>query len=251
MMKTKSIVKNSIPSKESAEQGPSSTKDPFEDAIKSLKEAGSDAMGEGRYWDAIDNFSLALFYVQDANVLANRSLAYLELEKYYFSYIDANEALKLKEDFAEALLIKALALCGLKYYTEARECLDACLELDPTKMNAKLTKFSITKLEDDYQLEPDKLVGYDPHEADSPRLMDLLTGGLSELNLADTESDTSEEQSEDEEYENGTYVYHDEDEDNTQSDIAAMYGDGCSSMGDIHEFDNESYALSEEEDGSD
>lgn len=66
--------------------------------------------------------------------------------RYYFSYIDANEALKLKEDFAEALLIKALALCGLKYYTEARECLDACLELDPTKMNAKLTKFSITKL---------------------------------------------------------------------------------------------------------
>lgn len=79
------------------------------------------------------------------------------------------------------------------------------------------------------------MVGYDPHEADSPRLIDLLTGGLSELNLADTESDTSEEQSEDEEYENGTYVYHDEDEDNTQSDIAAMYGDGCSSMGDIHE----------------
>jgi hypothetical protein len=81
MLKTKSIVKNSIPSKESAEQGPSSIKDPFEDAIKSLKEAGSDAMSEGRYWDAIDNFSLALFYMQDANVLANRSLAYLELEK--------------------------------------------------------------------------------------------------------------------------------------------------------------------------
>lgn len=254
-MSALAIGESSLPNDEYGDN-PSGS-DPLEQVVKDLKSAGSEALDENRYWDAIDNFSLALFYREDASVLANRAMAYLELEKqvflgieiesrfsYYVAYIDANEALKLKEDFAAAWCIKALALSGLGYYTEARECLDTCLELDPTNMDAKLAKFSIASSvsfrhdhpslqEDNYLVEPDKLIDYDPHKGDSPRLIDLITGAVLDMNINDAERTITNEEAElGEQRDNETYVV--SEEDYTQSDLD-FDPDGSSSVGDMHE----------------
>lgn len=55
--------------------------DQFDITVQNLKRAGNKALCEDRHWDAIDNFSLALFYKYDPNILVKRAFVYLEIDK--------------------------------------------------------------------------------------------------------------------------------------------------------------------------
>lgn len=120
------------------------------DRSRKLAVLGNTAAREGKFEDAIVNFTSAIeLYPFDHRYFGNRSFCYEYLKDYEKALEDASTAIKLKSDWPKGHFRKGKALAGLEKYVDAQEAFEKALEFDPdyTDANEELKKMKETVLE--------------------------------------------------------------------------------------------------------
>ncbi|XP_033121023.1 stress-induced-phosphoprotein 1-like [Anneissia japonica] len=100
-------------------------------AVK-LKDEGNNAQREGRFQDAVGNYTDAIKLDPSNHVLySNRSAAYANLKQYEKALEDAETTVKLKPDWSKGYSRKGTALQFLKRYEDAKAVYTEGLKIEP------------------------------------------------------------------------------------------------------------------------
>eukprot|EP00884_Botryococcus_braunii_P000238 jgi/Botrbrau1/10214/Bobra.0362s0004.1 len=103
-----------------------------------FKELGNTAFKQGRYHDAVRQYTSAIdTYPKDSIYLSNRAAALLKLMKFEEAEADCSEALRLALS-VKPLLRRAVARRALQKFDEAEKDLKWALQLEPNNRQAKL-----------------------------------------------------------------------------------------------------------------
>ncbi|NWW76710.1 TTC12 protein, partial [Climacteris rufus] len=101
-----------------------------------LKEKGNEAFRKGDFATAIQRYSQGLEKLRDKQELfTNRAQAYLKLHEYEKAISDCEWALKCNQKCIKAYFLMGKAHLALKHFTEARQCYEKMLQIDPQKEN--------------------------------------------------------------------------------------------------------------------
>ena len=104
-----------------------------------LKEAGNNAFREGRFGEAVEQFSAAIALTGTSHTLfSNRSGALAALGRYSEALADAERAISLSPEWAKGYSRKGAALYGMGRYDEALSTYEAGLATDPS--NAQIAQ---------------------------------------------------------------------------------------------------------------
>ncbi|XP_061173619.1 stress-induced-phosphoprotein 1-like [Saccostrea echinata] len=99
---------------------------------EALKSQGNEALSQGKFEEAIENYTAAIQLDPDNHVLySNRSAALTKAGNYLEAIGDADKAIHLKPDWAKGYSRKGTALCCLNRYEEANEAFSDGLKVDP------------------------------------------------------------------------------------------------------------------------
>ncbi|XP_034756998.1 tetratricopeptide repeat protein 31-like isoform X2 [Etheostoma cragini] len=98
---------------------------------ESLTVQGIQMFEQGRYSQAVDMFTEAIFCdPRDHRFYGNRSHCYWVLEQYSSALTDAQRSIQLAPDWPKGYFRKGCALMGLKRYSEAEAAIEQVLKLD-------------------------------------------------------------------------------------------------------------------------
>ncbi|NXB76899.1 TTC12 protein, partial [Donacobius atricapilla] len=107
-----------------------------EQLANALKEQGNEAFREGDFALAIRRYSEGLEKLRDKQELyTNRAQAYLKLCEYEKAISDCEWALKCNKNCLKAYFLMGKAHLALQHFTEARQCYEKMLQIDPQKEN--------------------------------------------------------------------------------------------------------------------
>ncbi|XP_022333019.2 stress-induced-phosphoprotein 1 [Crassostrea virginica] len=99
---------------------------------EALKSLGNEALNEGKFEEAVDQYTAAIDLDSDNHILySNRSAALTKAGKYLEAIGDADKAIQLKPDWAKGYSRKGVALCQLYRYEEALEAFSEGLKVAP------------------------------------------------------------------------------------------------------------------------
>nr|XP_022333019.1 stress-induced-phosphoprotein 1-like [Crassostrea virginica] len=99
---------------------------------EALKSLGNEALNEGKFEEAVDQYTAAIDLDSDNHILySNRSAALTKAGKYLEAIGDADKAIQLKPDWAKGYSRKGVALCQLYRYEEALEAFSEGLKVSP------------------------------------------------------------------------------------------------------------------------
>ncbi|NXR71289.1 TTC12 protein, partial [Pycnonotus jocosus] len=105
-----------------------------EQLANALKEQGNEAFREGDFALAIQRYSEGLEKLRDKQELyTNRAQAYLKLREYEKAISDCEWALKCNKNCLKAYFLMGKAHLALQHFTEARQCYEKMLQVDPQK----------------------------------------------------------------------------------------------------------------------
>ncbi|NXO28113.1 TTC12 protein, partial [Cisticola juncidis] len=105
-----------------------------EQLAEALKEQGNEAFKGGDFSLAIQRYSEGLEKLRDKQELyTNRAQAYLKLHEYEKAINDCEWALKCNKSCLKAYFLMGKAHLALQHFTEARQCYERILEIDPQK----------------------------------------------------------------------------------------------------------------------
>ncbi|NWH95513.1 TTC12 protein, partial [Aegithalos caudatus] len=105
-----------------------------EQLANALKEQGNEAFREGDFALAIQRYSEGLERLRDKQELyTNRAQAYLKLREYEKAISDCEWALKCNKNCLKAYFLMGKAHLALQHFTEARQCYEKMLQIDPQK----------------------------------------------------------------------------------------------------------------------
>ena len=106
-----------------------------------LKEAGNNAFREGRFGEAVEQFSAAIALTGTSHTLfSNRSGALAALGRYSEALADAERAISLSPEWAKGYSRKGAALYGMGRYDEALSTYEAGLATDPSNAQIALDR---------------------------------------------------------------------------------------------------------------
>ncbi|NXU97449.1 TTC12 protein, partial [Cettia cetti] len=115
-----------------------------EQLANALQEQGNDAFRAGDFALAIQRYSQGLQRLRDKQELyTNRAQAYLKLREYEKAISDCEWALKCNKNCLKAYFLMGKAHLALQHFTEARQCYEKMLQLDPQK--EKLVKDCVSE----------------------------------------------------------------------------------------------------------
>ncbi|NXO45889.1 TTC12 protein, partial [Locustella ochotensis] len=115
-----------------------------EQLANALKEQGNEAFREGDFALAIQRYSEGLEKLRDKQELyTNRAQAYLKLCEYEKAISDCEWALKCNKNCLKAYFLMGKAHLALQHFTEARQCYEKMLQIDPQK--EKLVKDCVSE----------------------------------------------------------------------------------------------------------
>lgn len=108
-------------------------------AADQAKERGNKAYSSGNYKDAVSCFNEAISIakkesISDKVYFSNRCAAYLKLDDGQNALNDANECIKLDENWAKGYSRKGAALFALKRYQDAAAAYKSGLKVDPANV---------------------------------------------------------------------------------------------------------------------
>lgn len=104
-----------------------------------MKEKGNQALNEGKFWDAIKNYSAAIEIDPTNHVLfSNRSAAHAKAGNYMDALKDGEKTVELKPDWGKGYSRKGAALVYLNKVDEAIACYEKGIQCDPN--NAQLAQ---------------------------------------------------------------------------------------------------------------
>ncbi|NXQ35546.1 TTC12 protein, partial [Alaudala cheleensis] len=107
-----------------------------EQLANALKEQGNEAFRQGDFALAILSYSEGLQKLRDKQELyTNRAQAYLKLHEYEKAISDCEWALKCNKNCLKAYFLMGKAHLALQHFTEARQCYEKMLQIDPQKEN--------------------------------------------------------------------------------------------------------------------
>ncbi|NWS40223.1 TTC12 protein, partial [Probosciger aterrimus] len=105
-----------------------------EHLANALKEKGNDAFRKGDYVMAIQRYTEGLEKLRDKQELyTNRAQAYLKVHEYEKAIGDCEWALKCNGKCIKAYFLMGKAHLSLQHYSEARQCYEKILQIDPQK----------------------------------------------------------------------------------------------------------------------
>ncbi|TRZ15911.1 hypothetical protein HGM15179_011259 [Zosterops borbonicus] len=114
-----------------------------------LKEQGNEAFRAGDFALAIQRYSEGLNKLRDKQELyTNRAQAYLKLQEYEKAISDCEWALKCNKNYLKAYFLMGKAHLALQHFTEARQCYEKMLQIDPQKENLVKDCVSQARLEE-------------------------------------------------------------------------------------------------------
>ncbi|KAJ6643846.1 Methyltransferase [Pseudolycoriella hygida] len=121
------------------------------DSVVDWKRSGNDYFVQKRYSEAIDAYTSGINGGKDdaikLDLLANRSAAYLAIQKYKLSLIDANSVLDVKRNHIKCIFRKARALFGLAEYENALAFLNSVAMDALSKSDKKIVTDLVSKAE--------------------------------------------------------------------------------------------------------
>eukprot|EP01065_Artemidia_motanka_P019097 TRINITY_DN2259_c2_g1_i1.p1 TRINITY_DN2259_c2_g1~~TRINITY_DN2259_c2_g1_i1.p1 ORF type:complete len:408 (+),score=101.82 TRINITY_DN2259_c2_g1_i1:51-1226(+) len=140
--------------------------------VQALCTEGNRHYQEGRYWEAVDAYSRALaLRPDDANLLSNRSAAYLNLRKGDLAMIDARRCVEMRPAWAKGYVKAALALRFLGQHSEATAVLERAAEIDPLDPHIRvLQRSSVT--DDMISHTRSAQLSFEPTQSQSPQRSD-------------------------------------------------------------------------------
>ncbi|NWS24633.1 TTC12 protein, partial [Polioptila caerulea] len=107
-----------------------------EQLANALKEQGNEAFRAGDFGLAIQRYSEGLEKLRDKQELyTNRAQAYLKLHEYEKAISDCEWALKCNKNNLKAYFLMGKAHLALQHFSEARQCYEKMLQIDPQKEN--------------------------------------------------------------------------------------------------------------------
>ncbi|NWW63404.1 TTC12 protein, partial [Ifrita kowaldi] len=107
-----------------------------EQLANALKEKGNAAFREGDFALAIQSYTEGLQRLRDKQELyTNRAQAYLKLHEYEKAISDCEWALKCNKNCLKACFLMGKAHLALQHFSEARQCYEKMLQIDPQKEN--------------------------------------------------------------------------------------------------------------------
>jgi tetratricopeptide (TPR) repeat protein len=126
-----------------------------------LKNLGDENLKQGKYEDAIENYTDALDMKEkedEYKVYLNRCLAFLKLQKYEEALEDATQSCLLKQDNAKSWGRVGSCLLALDRIEEAKTAFDRAYQLEPSneeygKLAGEKNKTESLKLEDEVENE--------------------------------------------------------------------------------------------------
>ncbi|XP_063273896.1 tetratricopeptide repeat protein 12 isoform X3 [Prinia subflava] len=115
-----------------------------EQLADTLKEQGNEAFRGGDFALAVQRYSEGLQKLRDKQELyTNRAQAYLKLHEYEKAINDCEWALKCNKNCLKAYFLMGKAHLALQHFTEARQCYERMLQVDPQK--EKLVKGCVSE----------------------------------------------------------------------------------------------------------
>ncbi|NXA74580.1 TTC12 protein, partial [Thryothorus ludovicianus] len=107
-----------------------------EQLANALKEQGNEAFRAGDFGLAIQRYSEGLERLRDKQELyTNRAQAFLKLHEYEKAISDCEWALKCNKNCLKAYFLMGKAHLALQHFSEARQCYEKMLQVDPQKEN--------------------------------------------------------------------------------------------------------------------
>ncbi|XP_066059652.1 tetratricopeptide repeat protein 12 isoform X1 [Chamaea fasciata] len=120
-----------------------------EQLANALREQGNEAFRGGDFALAIQRYSEGLEKLRDKQELyTNRAQAYLKLREYEKAISDCEWALKCNKSCLKAYFLMGKAHLALQHFTEARQCYEKMLQIDPQKQNLVKDCVSQARLEE-------------------------------------------------------------------------------------------------------
>ncbi|NXR53593.1 TTC12 protein, partial [Hippolais icterina] len=120
-----------------------------EQLANALKEQGNEAFRAGDFALAIQRYSEGLEKLRDKQELyTNRAQAYLKLCEYEKAISDCEWALKCNKNCLKAYFLMGKAHLALQHFTEARQCYEEMLQIDPQKESLVKECVSEARLEE-------------------------------------------------------------------------------------------------------
>ncbi|XP_051802178.1 uncharacterized protein LOC110960438 isoform X1 [Acanthochromis polyacanthus] len=115
---------------------------------ESLTVQGIQMFERGRYSQAVDMFTAAIYYdPNDHRFYGNRSYCYWCLEQYFSALTDAQRSIQLAPDWPKGHFRKGCALMALKHYSEAEKTMEQVLKLDQRCKEASSKLFTCRVLQ--------------------------------------------------------------------------------------------------------
>eukprot|EP01001_Neometanema_parovale_P005674 NODE_208_length_2940_cov_90.488108_g193_i0.p1 GENE.NODE_208_length_2940_cov_90.488108_g193_i0~~NODE_208_length_2940_cov_90.488108_g193_i0.p1 ORF type:complete len:939 (-),score=162.50 NODE_208_length_2940_cov_90.488108_g193_i0:62-2878(-) len=106
-------------------------------ALEVMRTQGNDMFKAGQYKEAIGKYTESLSLVGDHRIFSNRAACYIKMKKFDDAIADAEQAIRLRPDWAKGWYRKGCALVGQQKGHQAMAFLRKAMELDPNDKDVK------------------------------------------------------------------------------------------------------------------